>query len=224
MKTTKNFPARYITDNERPNYRIIHGLMKMSMFYNLVVLFSIIFFSIANVKAQDEPQHAINICAVAIPVMNIYVLNYEYLYKDHHGLAARIGYAPKLEDADTKGVGWEGVLNYRWHFSPKLKNFFVGPYLRYHYVYGSGTAGDSNYDFKVHDLNIGINGGYRWVSKIGINVVFAVGYGYSFNNENLMPTNTHIRSAFSTFKSANSTNSAFLDSQYYGEFSIGYAF
>ena len=224
MRTTKNFPARYITDNERLNERPCQGLMKMSISYKLVLLLFIVFFLTINVKAQDEPRQAINICAIAIPFMNIYVVNYEYLYHNRHGLAARIGYAPKLEDANTEGVGWEGVLNYRWHFSPKLKNFFVGPYLRYRYVYGSGMAGDSNYDFNVHEVNLGLNGGYRWVSKIGINVVFAVGYGYSISNENLMPTNTEINSAFSAFKKANNTNSAYLDSPYYGELSIGYAF
>ena len=171
--------------------------------------------------AQDEPRQAINICAIAIPLMNLYVVNYEYLYHNRHGLAARIEYAPKLKGADTKGVALAGVLNYRWHFSPKLKNFFIGPYVRYRYVYGSGIAGATNYDFDVPELNLGINGGYRWVSIIGINIVLAAGYGHSIYKENLTPFNSDVISVFSTFKKA---NSSMLDAPFYGEFSIGYAF
>ena len=76
----------------------------------------------------------------------------------------------------------------------------------------------------MHEVNLGLNGGYRWVSKIGINVVLAAGYGYSIGEENLMPTNPEIESAFSAFKSANNTNSTFLDAPFFGEVSIGYAF
>ena len=224
MKTTKNYPLQHLADNLQPIEKTCKGLIELTQCYKLILLFCIIFFSTTHANAQNEPRQAINICAIAIPVMNIYVVNYEYLYHNRHGLAVRIGYAPKLEDAYTKGVGWQGVLNYRWHFSSKLENFFVGPYLRYNYVYGSGMTGESNYDFNVHEVNLGLNGGYRWVSKIGINVVIAAGYGYSISNENLMPENTDINSAFSDFKKANDTNSVFLDSPYYGELSIGYAF
>ena len=88
-------------------------------------------------NVQDEPRQAINVCLVAIPLMNMYVINYEYLYHERHGLAARIEYVPNLEGADTKGNAWGAVLDYRWHFSPKLNGFFVGPYIRYRYSYGS---------------------------------------------------------------------------------------
>ena len=224
MRTSKNFSTQHFVGNQQLADKTYQGLRELKQCYKLILLFCIISFSTTYVNAQEEPRQAINICAIAIPVMNIYVVNYEYLYHNRHGLAARIGFAPKLEDAGTKGVGWQGVLNYRWHFSPKLKNFFVGPYLRYNYVYGSGMTEASNYDFNVHEVNLGLNGGYRWVSKIGINVVFAAGYGYSIGKENLMPTNPAIESAFSGFKNANNTNSAFLDAPYYAEFSIGYAF
>jgi len=224
MKTSKDLFSLHFVENQQSSEKTCKGLRELTQCYKLILLICIISFSTTYVNAQDEPRQAINICAVAIPVMNIYVVNYEYLYHNRHGLAARIGFAPKLEDAGTKGIGWQGVLNYRWHFSPKLKNFFAGPYIRYNYSYGSGVAGEDNFDFNVHEVNLGLNGGYRWVSKIGINVVFAVGYGYSISKENLTPTNPAIESAFSTFKNANSTNSAFLDAPYYGEFSIGYAF
>jgi hypothetical protein len=156
--------------------------------------------------------------------MNMSVINYEYLYQKRHGFAARIEYAPKLKGANTKGVMLAGVLNYRWHFSPKLKNFFAGPYVRYRYVYGSGTAGTTNYDYNVPELNLGINGGYRWVSKMGINVVLAAGYGYSIGKENITPYDSEVNAAFSTFKKANNANDVMLDAPFYGEVSIGYAF
>lgn len=191
--------------------------MKIKILFTIVIIATFLKTS----YAQDEPRQAINICAIAIPLMNIYVVNYEYLYHNRHGLAARIEYAPKLKDADTKGVAWAGVLNYRWHFSSKLENFFVGPYVRYRYVYGSGIAGATNYDFNVPEVNLGINGGYRWVSKIGFNIVLAAGYGYSIDKENLTPSNSDVISVFSTFKNA---DNSMIDAPFYGEFSIGYAF
>ena len=185
---------------------------------------AIVTYSTTTLKAQESPRQAINICAIAIPVMNLYVVNYEYLYHDRHGLATRIEYAPKLTGADTKGIALAGVLNYRWHISPKLKNFFFGAYARYRYVYGSGTAGITNYNFKVPEVNLGINGGYRWISKIGINVVLSAGYGYSFGKESLTPSNENVITKFNAFKNANGTNEVILDAPFYGEFSIGYAF
>lgn len=224
MKTFKNNSAQHFIGNRQATEKSYTGWIELAHFYKLILLFCIIFSSTSLVKAQDEPRQAINVCAVAIPIMNIYVVNYEYLYQDRHGLAARVGFAPKLKDDGINGVGLQGVLNYRWHFSPKLKNFFAGPYIRYNYAYGSGMAGIDDFDFDVHEVNIGLNGGYRWVSKIGINVVFAVGYGYSMSSENITPANSNVNSVFSDFKNANNTNSAFLDAPYFGEFSIGYAF
>jgi len=190
--------------------------------YNFLLLIGLLFLLSVNVNAQEGPRQAINVCAVAIPLMNMYVVNYEYLYHEHHGLAARIEYAPKLTGADTKGVAWACVINYRWHFSPKLENFFVGPYGRYCYVYGSGTAQAKDYEFKVPEVNLGINGGYRWISKIGINIVLAAGYGFSMSKDKLTPSD--VISTFHEFKKANDTNSVLLDAPFYGEFSIGYAF
>lgn len=224
MRILKNFPTQHLVGNQQPLEKTYKGLRELTQCYKLILLFCIISFSSTYVNAQDEPRQAINICAIAIPVMNMYVINYEYLYHNRHGLAARIEYAPKLKGADTKGVAWAVVLNYRWHFSPKLENFFVGPYARYRYVYGSGTAGATNYDYNVPEVNLGINGGYRWISKIGINVVLAAGYGYSIVKENITPSNSDVNSVFSTFKKANETNSVLLDAPFYGEVSIGYAF
>jgi hypothetical protein len=190
----------------------------------LTTILIVVVSSITKLHAQDEPQQAINICAVAIPVMNMYVVNYEYLYHEHHGLATRIEYVPNLIGANTKGTAWAVVLDYRWHFSPKLNGFFVGPYARNRYAYGSGTAEGIDYNFKLPEIHVGINGGYRWVSKIGINVVFAWGYGYSFSNEILSPSNSDISSTFNAFKNAEGRNNMIFDAPFNAEFSIGYAF
>jgi len=174
-----------------------------------------------NDRKEDDRKQAINVCALAIPLMNMYVVNYEFLYQKRHGLAARLGYSPNLKGADTKGVALAGVLNYRWHFSPKLNNFFIGPYARYRHVNGSGTVEGANYEFEVPELNLGVNGGYRWVSKIGFNVVLSAGYGFSFVKDRLTPSNEKVIDEFNSFKKS---NDAVLDAPFYGEFSIGYAF
>lgn len=63
--------------------------------------------------AQSAPHQALNICAIAIPVLNQYIVNYEYLYGDHHGLGARLEYAPALTGAGIDARGMAAVLNYR---------------------------------------------------------------------------------------------------------------
>jgi len=194
--------------------------MKIKIFLAIVIIAS--FLKITS--AQDGPKQAINVCAITIPVMNMYVLNYEYLYHERHGLATRIEYAPQLNGADTKGDAWGASLNYRWHLSSELKKFFVGPYLRYRYIYGSGTTGSTDYDFNVSEFNIGINGGYRWIWRYGINVVFAAGYGYSIGKENLTPSNRDVTYTFSKFKKDNDTNTSILDSPFFAELSFGYTF
>ena len=197
--------------------------MKTSAFV-ILATFAVLISSNSRLIAQDDRNQAVNVCALAIPLMHMYVVNYEYLYQNHHGLAARIEYVPNMKGADTKGNAWAGVINYRWHFSPKLENFFAGPYARYRYVYGSGNVEGIKYEYDVPELNFGLNGGYRWVSKIGFNVVLSAGYGYSFVKDNLTPSNKEVIEKFDAFKKANDTNSAIFDAPYYAEFSIGYVF
>jgi len=156
--------------------------------------------------------------------MNMYVVNYEYLYHERNGLATRIEYVPNLKGAATEGTPLAAVIGYRWHFSQKLTGFFAGPYVRYRYAYGSGTAKGTAYDFKLPEMNIGIYGGFRWVSIIGFNVVFAWGYGYSFGSEKLTPSNIDVISTFKTFKNVEDRNNMILDAPFNAEFSIRYAF
>jgi len=172
-------------------------------------------------EAQEGPRQAINICAIAIPVMNLYVINYEYLYRERHGLATRVEYAPGLSGSGAEGTGLAAVANYRWHLSPKLEHFFVGAYGRYRYVYGSGDTGADEYDFTVPELNLGLNAGYRWISRMGINAVISFGYGFSFVSEDITPLNDSIEKSFRAFKE---DNDAFLDAPFYGEVSFGFAF
>jgi len=190
----------------------------------LLLILVLIINTYNGIAQEKQPKQAINICAVAIPVMNFYVLNYEYLHNDRHGLALRLEYAPEMKGANTTGVAWAGVINYRWHFTPELKNFFFGPYARYRYVNGEGSTVETDYDFNVPEFNLGLNAGYRWISKIGINAVIAVGYGYSWSRENISPESDNILDEFNKFKKANDANTAILDAPFYGELSIGYAF
>ena len=190
------------------------------------VLVIIVIFAgfIKPIYTQNEPKQAINICAIAIPVMDMYVVNYEYLYHSRHGLAVRVEYAPRLKGANTNGVMWAGVLDYRWHLSPVMNGFFAEPYLRYRYSSGSGKTRLNNYKYNVSELNLGLNAGFRWISKLGINVVIAAGYGYSIIKENLTPSNSDIEFTFTKFKNDNVTNTSLFDAPFYGEVSIGYAF
>ena len=154
--------------------------------------------------------------------MNMYVLNYEYLVNERHGLAARMEYNPMSGSAIDNAKGVAVVLDYRWHFAPKLASFFIGPYARYRYVDGSGHVEETTFNFTVPEVNVGLNAGYRWIhDATGINVVLAFGYGYSWVTENLHPTNAMIESIFKKIKKANDT---YFDAPFYGEFSIGFAF
>jgi len=220
MNTTKNFSSQRLVNKHKQIVKAYKEPTKLSLLCKLMFLLSIVFFSTTNMEAQNERKHAINVCAIAIPTMNLYVLNYEYLYHQRHGLAVRAEYAADLSGEGANGTGMAGVLNYRWHFSPKLDNFFIGVYGRYRYVSGSGIAEGINYDFSIPEVNLGVNGGYRWVSKIGINVVLAAGYGYSWGSENITPLNEQVISNFNAFKKAES----YIEAPYYGEVSIGYAF
>jgi hypothetical protein len=188
----------------------------------ILFVLTIITIFIVPLNAKNLPKQAVNICAVAIPAMNMYVINYEYLYNERHGMAARLEYNPMSASGIDDARGVAVVLDYRWHLSPKLESFFVGPYARYRYVDGSGSVEGIKFDFTVPEVNIGLNAGYRWIhDATGINVVFAFGYGYSWVTEKINPTNTKIVSTFNEFKKDNDT---FLDAPFYGEFSIGYAF
>ena len=78
---------------------------------------------LAPLYSDSPPKQAVNICAVAIPVLNMYVINYEYLYTGRHGLAARLEYNPMSGSGIDDATGIAVVLDYRWHLSPELESF-----------------------------------------------------------------------------------------------------
>ena len=152
----------------------------------------------------------------------MYVVNYEYVLQQRHGLAARVEYNPMSGSGIDEAAGLAAVLDYRWHVSPALESFFIGPYARYRHVDGSGAVAGTAFDFRVPEVNIGLNAGYRWIHEAtGINIVIAFGYGHSWVSEEISPNRNDINSTFSQFKKDNDT---YLDAPFYGEFSIGYSF
>lgn len=175
----------------------------------------------ALAQTKDEERHAVTLCALAIPLMHAYVLNYEYLAADHHGLAVRLEYAPMIDTAEVDGTEVAGVFNYRYHLSPKMGSLFVGAYGRYRQVFGKGRAAGVDFDFTVPEVNVGLNVGYRWIVWKGFNAVFSAGYGYSLTKTRVSPDATATSDALHAFAKK---NAQFMDAPFYGEFSIGYAF
>jgi hypothetical protein len=170
--------------------------------------------------AKDSDKQALNICALAIPLLNQYIVNYEYLYGQRHGLAARVEYAPMSDDA-ISSTGKAVVLNYRWHFSKSMESIFAGPYARYREIIGTGSVGGAAFNFTIPEWTIGVNVGKRWVWRNGFNVVLSAGLGVSTRTETVNPTNAAIDSAITTLKTDHPT---YFNTPSYGEFSIGYVF
>lgn len=169
----------------------------------------------------DGETHAVTLCALAIPLMNAYVLNYEHLVERRHGLAVRLEYAPMHDTDAVDGTELAAVLNYRFHLSPALGGFFVGAYGRYRQVYGEGTAEGARFTFSVPELVVGLNVGYRWMIWNGVNAVFSAGYGYAWTKTNRSPDRSAQKDALAAFADK---NAQFMDAPFYGEFSVGYAF
>lgn len=180
-----------------------------------------------HVMAESAPERisgdqALNICALAIPLVKQYVVIYEKTYEQRHGLAVRIEYAP-MSDSGITATGQGILLNYRLHYSPSMESVFMGPYLRYRKVSGSGVVAGTAFDFTIPEFTVGLNFGKRWVWQNGVDVVMAIGYGkvLGSNTETLSSSSAAINAALTTFKN---NNSAFINAPLYGEFSIGYVF
>ena len=184
----------------------------------MVVLFSMAFSS--GSMADDTKTYALNICPLAIPVYNLYAVNFEFFVAPRHGLNIRLDYAP-ISDNGIDVTDYAMNLNYRWHFSKSMDSIFVGAYSRYRINTGSGTTSGTNYDYDTTELTVGLSAGKRWVWKNGFNVVMLAGYGFSHYEENVSHRNAAVDSAIDTFKD---DNDLFFDNPFYGEFSIGYAF
>lgn len=168
------------------------------------------------VMAQDSD--ALNICALAIPLFKEYVVSYEYLYEQRHGLVTRLEHGSMSDGAST-GTNQALVINYRWHFSESMESLFIGPWARYREVRGSGSTGGAAFEFTTPEWTIGINIGKRWVWENGFNVVVATGSGVSQRDP--APTNASAAAALAAFKK---DNTMFVENSSYSEFSIGYVF
>ncbi len=169
----------------------------------------------------NTEQHAVNICALAIPLMNAYVVNYEYLHQGHHGFDVRLEFSPMLDTELVDGTELAAVLNYRYHIAPQMTSLFVGAYARYRYVYGSGKADGVAFDFAVPEVAAGLNIGYRWVFWHGFNAVISGGYGLAWQNTTLTSNQD---GAHNAFQGLVDKNPAFVNAPFFGEFSVGYAF
>ena len=170
--------------------------------------------------ASQAPNQAFNICALAIPLYNQYIANYEYVYNNLHGMNVRIEYVP-LEGENIEGDGLSVALNYRWHIFESFDSFFVGIYTRYRVNSGGGEVDGTAFDFERPEFTAGLNAGKRWTWNNGFNMLFSLGFGESLVKESVSNRNAAINAEFSQFMADNSLH---FDESFYGEFSFGYAF
>ena len=176
---------------------------------------------INTISATETFRHSVNMCPGGI-VFGIYSMNYEYLLSPSHGLVGRLEYEaiPKTyTDADIDANGVAFTLNYRWHLSGEMESLFLGAYSRYRHYQGKGTLESTKFDFDIPDVTLGLNIGKRWVWIGGLNITFALGYGFSIDDRNTLPTSIAIESSIDTFQDEYDFFNPFL-----GEISIGYTF
>jgi len=151
--------------------------------------------------------------------MGVYSLNYERLIKPKHGLVARFDFENisvkySGDKFDATGLGF--ILNYRRHFSPSLKSFYVGSFARYRIYDGTGEDDHDDFDFDITEFTIGLNAGKRWVWSSGFNINFMLGYGVAFTDTQV---DESYDDAYNKFTDKYSFEGPML-----GELSIGYAF
>jgi hypothetical protein len=174
-----------------------------------------------NNSQRSQFKHAINVCPIA-PVFGIYAVNFEYLLSPQNGIVARFEYeaVPKTyTDANIESSGKAFTLNYRRHLKEGMNSMFVGAYGRFRKYKGDGELESAKFDFTMSSYTFGLNTGKRWIWNSGFNIAFSVGYGYSFDSREAIPTNEGIESALNQLEDEYDFMSPLL-----GELSIGYAF
>lgn len=186
----------------------------------IIIVIALYLFSIHTTTAEESPKQALNICAVAIPLFNQYIINYEYVHKNLHGMNFRAEYAP-MSSRDIDATGLAVALNYRWHVFETFDSLFLGIYGRYRDNSGSGAVDNVLFEFERPEVTAGVNAGKRWTWDSGFNALFSLGLGKSIVRESFSTRNAAIDTAFSQFKEDNPT---FIDAAFYGELSFGYAF
>jgi hypothetical protein len=204
-----------------------------------LTLFAICIFLCSNVVAQEPAatkeisqsnelkagpaqfKHAINVCPIA-PVFGIYSINYEYLISPQNGIVARFEYEAvpnTYTDANIESSGKAFTLNYRRHLKEGMNSIFLGAYTRYRKYKGDGELDSEKFDYTISSYTLGLNTGKRWAWNSGFNIVFSLGYGYSFDERTAVPTNDGIEDALDQLEEEYDFMSPF-----FGELSIGYAF
>lgn len=205
---------------------ILTSLM-IVLFSTMAISQSLTYEPIESYTASQTFKHSINFCPGGI-AFGVYAMNFEYLFKPHHGMVVRFDYeaVPKsYTEANIESSGVAFILNYRYHFSGELGSTFIGLYSRYKIYNGYGRleAEDfdftQDFDFNLKHFTLGINAGKRWVWNSGFNITFQLGYGLDTDNRTATPSNADIESTLDLFEN----DYAFID-PFFGELSIGWAF
>ena len=163
-------------------------------------------------------KQSINSCPGGL-AFGVYSINIERMIKPKHGLVARFDFediSVKYSGDKFNATGLGFILNYRRHFSPSLKSYYLGAYARYRIYDGTGEDGPDEFDFDITEFTIGLNAGKRWVWSSGFNINFMLGYGIAFTETDVEST---YETAYDKFTDKYSFEGPML-----GEFSIGYAF
>ena len=166
-------------------------------------------------------SNSFNFCPFSA-FFGLYSGNYEHLFDQTHGVVVRFDYETISDSYSSNPVALNGygfILNYRYHLSKTMESIFIGPYVRYRIYDGNGTADEIDFDFNINEFTVGLNAGKRWVWDNGLNVTFALGYGFSTSNRETIPTNDSIESTIQSFEDEYTFFGPFL-----GELSVGYAF
>lgn len=166
-------------------------------------------------------NQAINFCPVAL-ALGIYSMNYERLLNEHHGIMVRADYEsiPKTyTDANINVGGKAAILNYRYHVKGGLNSCFIGAFSRYRVYNGDGKLDEATFDFKLSEVTVGANVGRRWILRNGLNLTFAVGYGFFMDKQSPADLSEGASESVHQFK-----NDYDLYNGLFGELSIGYAF
>ena len=196
----------------------------------LVLVICLLFVSVASAQegknlTQNEKdskiatfKQSVNSCPGGL-IFGVYSINYERMIKPKHGLVARFDFEDILakysgDKFEATGLGF--ILNYRRHFSPSLKSFYLGSYARYRVYDGTGEDGPDEFNFDITEFTIGLNAGKRWVWSSGFNINFMLGYGIAF-------TETKVEEIYEAAYD-NFTDKYSFEGPMLGEFSIGWAF
>lgn len=190
----------------------------------MIALFAMIGYSQSSTTDDSNSKifkQALNFCPAG-PIFGVYAINYEYLFKPHHGMIVRFDYEAvpnSYTDANIESSGVAFILNYRYHFSGKLASPFIGVYSRYKIYNGEGNLDSQDFDFKLNHFTLGLNAGKRWVWNSGFNITFQLGYGFDTSNRKSTPNNGTIETTLDVFEKSYD----FID-PFFGELSIGFAF